>query len=260
MSWPSHAAGFQEYPRVIPVGDTAVSVEFGNAINTALHDRVRALEAALAARNIRGLLELVPSFRSLLVIYEPGEIGWDELLDAIRAAAAEPARRAAEPGRLWTVPVLYGGAGGEDLAAVADRTGATQAQVIAAHSAPDYLVYLVGFAPGIPLLGGLPDWLRLPRRPSVRPRVPARSVIVAGGQASIMSIEAPSGWYILGSTPVWPFQPASPSPFLFRPGDVVRFRPIAADEYASLSAAASRGETIITPGQLSGIPCARAVP
>lgn len=258
--WPAHAAGLQEYPRVIPLGDTAVSVEFGNAIDPHLHGRVRGMEAALMARNVRGIRELVPSFRSLLVIYEPVEIEWPDLLAAIRAAAAEPRPPAVEPGRVWTLPVAYGASMGQDLVEVAQRCGMDPDEVVAVHSAPEYLIYLVGFGPGIPLLGGLPDRLRLPRRAAPRPKVPARSVIIAGGQASIMSIEAPSGWHILGRTPLWPFRPGRPSPFLFRPGDVVRFRPIGEAEYAELSAAASAGTEIVVPEELPRMPAAPPFP
>ena len=134
--------------------------------------------------------------------------------------------------RTWTIPVCYGGQHGDDLDEAAERLGLAPDDVVRRHSGAEYRVYLVGFNPGAPNLGGLPAPLHIPRRKLPRPMVPASSVAIGGMQSGITSIPSPTGWYVLGRTPVLPYDPGREDPFLFRPGDYVRFRPITPDEFA----------------------------
>jgi KipI family sensor histidine kinase inhibitor len=239
LDFPSHA-----YPRFLPVGDTALTVEFGEVIDPAINTAIMALDRALAAAEIPGIIETVPTYRSLLICYEPVELPYQTLVDAVRDLIGENFGRARRPGRCWSVPVAYGEAYGDDLQAVAETLHLTPEEVIATHSGSEYLVYLVGFNPGAPNLGGLPERLHIPRRKIPRPMVPAGSVAIGGMQTGITTIAIPTGWHILGRTPVLPFVVTRREPFLFQPGDRIRFRPINATDFDRLAAEAAAGEPV----------------
>ena len=181
------------YPRFLPVGDCALSVEFANAIDPAVNAAVQALDRAVAAADLEGIVETTPTFRSLLVIYEPETIGFDELVEALRGLLADGLRTRSVTGRSWTVPVLYGSPSEDDLVEVAAATGNSRDDVIAIHSSAEYQVYFVGFVPGLPTLGGLPPALHLPRRPVPRLGIPAGSVMIGGMQGLIVPMTMPSG-------------------------------------------------------------------
>jgi len=244
---PSHAYGAQTYPRFMPVGDAALTVEFGDVILAGIHAEVLALDMAVAAAEVSGVTETAPSYRSLLVCYEPAEISFGALVARLRPLLTRPAQPAQRSPRQWTVPVLYGEPSVTDVDEVAGRLGLSPAELVAMHAGADYVVYFVGAAPGMPMMGGLPTALHLPRRPQPRPRIPVGSVVTAGSQATVISIPMPSGWHILGHTPIRPLDLSLPDPFLFRSGDTVRFRPITRVEYDDLTARADRGETVVLP-------------
>ena len=154
--------------RILPCGDSALTVEFGDRVDPALNDSVMALDRRLAARAIDGIVETVPTYRSLLVLFDPRVTGFDLLAPQI-ASITDTAAVAAEQGRHWRVPVVYGGAFGIDLEQIAERTGLSTAEVIALHGAPQYRVYMLGFTPGFAYLGGLNERLLTRRRPQPRP-------------------------------------------------------------------------------------------
>jgi KipI family sensor histidine kinase inhibitor len=219
----------QAYPRFLPVGDTALTVEFGEAIDPAINAAVMALDRALAAAEIGGITETVPTYRSLLICYEPAELSYQALLHHIRELMAEGLEGTRRTGRCWTVPVAYGAPFGDDLDDVAEALNLRPDEVIAAHAGTEYLVYLVGFNP---------------RRKVPHPSVAAGSVAIGGMQTGITSIAIPTGWHILGRTPVRPFAVDRAEPFLFKPGDRIRFRPIDAAEFHALAAVAASGEPV----------------
>lgn len=223
-------------PRVLPLGDTALSVEFGDRIDPAISEIVLAFERRVAAAELPGLIETVPSYRTLTILYDPGAIRFAALAVRLRALAADPAPRAEALGRTWTVPVAYDPPFGLDLREVAAELGTPAARIRALHLAARYRVYMVGFAPGFTYLGGLPPGLALPRRATPRAEVPAGAVMIAGGQAAIGAQAIPTGWHVLGRTPLRAFDPDRADPFLFRPGDGVRFRAIAPPEFDRLAA------------------------
>jgi KipI family sensor histidine kinase inhibitor len=232
------------YPRFLPVGDTALTVEFGDAIDPTINAAVIALDLGLAAAELPGIIETVPTYRSLLICYEPAELPYHTLVAAVRELIGENFGRAGRAGRCWTVPVAYGAPYGEDLEEVAATLRLEPRQVIAAHAGTEYLVYLVGFNPGAPNLGGLPTQLHIPRRKVPHPMVAAGSVAIGGMQTGITSIAIPTGWHILGRTPVRPFVVTRREPFLFEPGDRIRFRPIDGAEFERLAADAAAGEPV----------------
>lgn len=194
-----------------------------------------------------GIVETVPSFRSLLILYEPEVIGADALIEALtalilegltaRPAGGGSAGGGTGAGRAWTVPVAYGHPDGDELRAVAEAVGLTPEAVIAAHSGGDYQVFLIGFVPGLPVLGGLPAALHLPRRASPRLDIPAGRVMIGGMQGIILPMTMPTGYHALGQTPLRPYEAGAANPFLFRVGDRIRFRPVTVRELESLAGA-----------------------
>ncbi|WP_232629312.1 5-oxoprolinase subunit PxpB [Methylobacterium sp. Leaf118] len=231
-------------PRLLACGDTAFTIEFGDRIDPALSARVRALDAALAERPPPGLVETVPTYRSLTVHLDP-LIADPEATGRAVLALAGATQASAAPERLWHIPVVYGGAFGIDLAAVADHHGLSPGAVIERHAAPEYRVAMIGFLPGYAYLEGLDPALALSRRPHPRPSTPAGTISIGGAQALVASIAAPSGWHLLGRTPVKSFLPGRDPVFLLRPGDRLRFVPIAAGQWDALAAAAKAGETVV---------------
>ncbi len=239
-------ASADSYPRFLPVGDFALTVEFGNSIDPDLNARVMALDLLLAAAEIAGVIETIPAYRSLLICYDPAELSYAALIALVKDLLGRSTGRPRRAGRRWTVPVAYGGQYGDDLEDVAATLRLSPDEVIAAHSSAEYLVYLVGFNPGAPNLGGLPQKLHIPRRANPRPMVPAGSVAIGGMQSGITSIASPTGWHLLGRTPVRPYDPDRPEPFMFQPGDHIRFRAIDADEFSDLEAFAARNGQVAT--------------
>ncbi|MDR7483074.1 MAG: 5-oxoprolinase subunit PxpB [Armatimonadota bacterium] len=212
------------WPRLLPLGDCGLLVEFAPEVSPEVNALVRGAEPALA--RLPGVCETVPAFRSVLAVYDPRRTTFDRLAEAAEAAvrAAGPARD--DLGRLHEIPVAYGGEWGPDLEAVAAALGLSAAEVVALHAGTTYRVYMLGFSPGFPYLGLLPEALRLPRRATPRTRVPAGSVAIADAFAGIYAQDTAGGWHLLGRTPVRLFDPARPDPFLLAPGDRVRFVPV----------------------------------
>jgi len=227
------------YPRFLPVGDTALTVEFGDTIAAELNEAVVGLEIALAAAELSGVIETAPSYRSLLICYEPLEISFQKLVTELCRLMSSSVHTRSASTADWTVPVVYDPPYADDLQEVAQLLGLTEGAVIAAHVGAEYQVYMVGFAPGFPYLGGLPAHLHISRRETPRSQVPVGAIIIGGIQAAIVPIPVPSGWHILGRTPLRPFEPERQDPFLFRPGDSVRFRRIDAVEFDRLAALSS---------------------
>jgi KipI family sensor histidine kinase inhibitor len=213
-------------PRFAPVGDYALSIEFDNVIDPEVSALVRALDLAIAASDIPGIVETVPSFRTLLIVYEPEDIGFDPLIQQLSQLISLGLNVRATRGRSWIVPVAYGFPDEADFRDIVAATRLTSEEIIAIHSSAVFQVYVVGFVPGLPVLGGLPAALHLSRRPDPRPDLPAGRVMIGGMQGIIVPMPMPSGYYSLGQTPLRPYQRGATNPFLFRPGDRIRFQPI----------------------------------
>jgi KipI family sensor histidine kinase inhibitor len=229
-------------PRILPCGDAALSVEFGSEIDPRLNARVLELDARLQGSS-DGIVETVPTYRSLLVHYDPTATDFESLKAAVLEASRDLSDELRQ-GRLWEVPVVYGGAFGIDLDEVAAVHALTPAQLIEKHAAPVYRVYMLGFVPGFAYLGGLDPTIATPRRETPRSRTPAGTISIGGIQALVASIEAPSGWHLLGRTPVRSFMPRRDPVFLFEAGDRVRFRPIDVARWDELDGAAAAGEIV----------------
>ncbi|KQO60117.1 MULTISPECIES: 5-oxoprolinase subunit PxpB [unclassified Methylobacterium] len=231
-------------PRLLWCGDTAVTIEFGETIDPEANAMVLALDRAVRDGDIPGLVEAVPTYRSLTVhldpcATEPNRIE-ASLLALIGAVSTETT-----PRRLWRIPVVYGGSFGIDLADVAAHHGLSADEVVSRHAAADYRVAMNGFLPGYAYLSGLDPSLALSRRESPRPVTPAGTISIGGVQALVASIAAPSGWHLLGRTPVRAFLPGRDPVFLFEPGDTIRFLPIEPERWDELDRAAGAGECIV---------------
>jgi KipI family sensor histidine kinase inhibitor len=203
-----------------------------------VNTRVRALEFLLGQKALPGVVETVPSFRSLLVYYDPAVVSYEGLCATLSELAAQAEHAALPPPRLVELPCCYEDpALGIDLAAAAERLALPAEEVVRRHAGAAYLVYFIGFTPGLPYLGGLPERIRLPRLETPRTKVPAGSVGIGGAQVCIYSVESPGGYWILGRTPLRLYDPGADDPILLRPGDHVRFRAIDRREYDDVVAA-----------------------
>ena len=227
-------------PAFRPAGDSALGVEFGDRIDRELSRLVLALDARVKAAALPGVIETVPTFRSLMVHLDPLLTDFDGLEQAIRPLTADLTAEAAA-GRRWFMPACYQGEYAPDIDDVAARTGLTADAVIALHSGRDYHVYMIGFLPGYPYMGDLPDELSLPRRDDPRIEVPAGSIAIAMTMTAIYAVASPGGWHLIGRTPVRLFDPARRPPALLQPGDRVRFEPVAPGDYAAIERACADG-------------------
>jgi len=230
---------------LLPFGETAVLIEFGRGIDPETHRKVKALTNYLDRQPFPGLIEYVSAFSSVTISYDPVKVrcfqrshGWPEtasyqtvtaLLEEI-IAKLEQGRE--EQPRQVRVPVCYGSEFGPDLAFVAEHNGCTEQEVIDIHSGGQYLVYMLGFAPGFPYLGGMSEKIAAPRRQTPRMEIPAGSVGIAGLQTGVYPIATPGGWQLIGRTPLDLFCPDKQPPTLLQAGDLITFYPISPAEYA----------------------------
>lgn len=229
--------------RILNAGDTALTIEFGDRVDRSLLAAVAALDGTLAQAigkgGLHGVVETVPTFRSLTVIYDPLLTTRDEIEPAIRAAILSSGGTRRRVGRQWQLPVCYGDqiAGcGPDLADLAVACGLPLAEVIRLHAGATYEVYMLGFLPGFAFMGDLPAVLSRPRRSEPRLRVPAGSVATAGTLTAIYPCESPGGWHLIGACPLPLFSAAWPQAALLLPGDRVSFRAVDEAEYGALLA------------------------
>ena len=230
-------------PLFLDAGEAALVVEFGRTVDPAVSDRVLALDAALAADPPEGLRELVPTYRSLMIHYDPLRLERAQLVALVEERLATPAtyNRAAA---LWTVPCCYDLPHGEDLAEMAGLMGLSAAEAADSHASASYRVYMYGFSPGFTYLGGLPEAIAISRRTRPRPPHDSKAVLVGGGLSAIATFSMPTGWYVVGRTPERLYAPERANAFLFEPGDSLRFEAIDASTFATLDARAEAGEVV----------------
>ncbi|ALM75164.1 5-oxoprolinase subunit PxpB [Thermococcus barophilus] len=215
-----------------PAGDSALVIIFGDRIDEGINKKVHAVANAIEKASPDWLIEVVPTYTSIYVYYDPLKLSYQEALDAIKPfLSVEPKE---EKPRIVEIPTAYGGEFGPDIEFVAQYNGLTIDDVIEIHSKPLYRVYMLGFTPGFAYLGGMDERIATPRLKKPRLKVPAGSVGIAGKQTGIYPIESPGGWRLIGRTPLRLFTPEKDPPTLLQPGDYVKFVPISEEEFWEL--------------------------
>ena len=209
--------------RFLSAGDAAVVAELGDGIDPGINRRVHDLAHAVEAHRLAGVVDLVPTYRSLLVDYDPLRTTLGLLERQIADLAAHLQEQPRRPRRVLEVPTVYGGQYGPDLAFVAEHAGLAADEVIRIHSEADYLIYMMGFTAGFPYLGGMSAKIATPRLQTPRTRIPAGSVGIAQQQTGIYPAEGPGGWQLIGRTPLRLFDPRRDPPVAVEAGEYIRF-------------------------------------
>ncbi len=230
-------------PRLLASGDSANTVEYSRDIDDGANQRVLALDRALAREPIAGVTEAVPTYRSLLVHYDPVQIDYETLGKRLLVLAQSPADMESNA-RRWRIPVAYGGEHGIDLEDVAKALNTTPDEIVARHVAGNYRVAMIGFTPGWSYLSGLDKSLHLPRRQNPRLLTPAGTISIGGVQTGVQCLAGPSGWHLLGRTPVRTYQLHRDPTVLLEPGAYVTFSCIDAKAFAEQDRAAEAGEIV----------------
>jgi KipI family sensor histidine kinase inhibitor len=230
-------------PRFLDAGEAALVVEFGETVDPAINDRVLAIDAVLRANPPAGTREFVPTYRSLMIHYDPLQIDRDTLVAIVRGATAAMAERRGRA-TTWTLPCCYDPALAEDLDEAAQILGLTRDQAVALHAKATYRVYMYGFAPGYAYLGGLPEALAVSRRPTPRPPHPPGAVLIGGGLCGVATFAMPTGWYVIGRTPERLYAAEREDAFLIQAGDNLRFDPIDVATFRDLEQRAASGEIV----------------
>lgn len=235
--------------RFLDAGEAALVVEFGRTVEPAVHQRVLALDAALGKRALPGIVELVPTIRSLMIHYDPLTIDRATLIETVRSI--EIAAIDTKPQRRWCIPCCYDPQFGEDIAQIAEMQGLTPERVVALHSGTSFQAYMYGFLPGFCYLGGLPQELTVPRRVTIRPPHPPGTIMIGAGMGLITTFSMPTGWWLVGRTPERMFSLKRERTFLAAVGDEITFAPIDVDTFHALDRRAEAGEIVATVTNLT---------
>ncbi len=217
-----------------PSGDSAIIIKAGDEISVEINRIVRQLTIVVDNENIKGVIDLIPSYNELMICYNPTVIEYLELVEIINSVFNKADKIILPESEVKVVPVLYGGEYGPDLKEVATFNNLTEEEVIEVHTSADYLVFMLGFTPGFCYLGGMDKRIATPRKQNPLLKIPEGAVGIANEQTGIYPIESPGGWQIIGRTPLKLFNPGKVTEFLFQIGDTIRFRPISESEFKKL--------------------------
>ncbi|MCB2358344.1 5-oxoprolinase subunit PxpB [Clostridium estertheticum] len=223
-----------EEVKYLIAGDRALVVEFGDKIEEQVNSKIRGLTVAIAKEGITGINETIPTYRSLMVIYDPMIMELDELIDMIKSIILKMHELKLPDAKVIEIPTLYGGEYGPDIEFVAKHNKISIDEVIKIHTDQEYLIYMIGFTPGFPYLGGMSDKIEAPRLQNPRTKIPAQSVGIAGKQTGIYPVESPGGWQLVGRTPVKLYDPCREEPVLLNAGDYIKFISIDENEYKNI--------------------------
>ncbi len=231
--------------RYLTAGDKAIVLEFGNKINEETNLLVRKMHYCISKKNIAGIEEMVPTYRSLIIYYNHQEIKYKNLIQRFKRIQNSIPEITIPIAQVTEIAVLYGGECGPDLEFVAQYNKLSTKEVIKIHSEKEYFIYMLGFLPGFTYLGGMSDKIATPRLEKPRLKVLGGSVGIAGKQTGIYPIESPGGWRIIGRTPIKLYDPKRSSPFLLKSGDYVKFYPINEDQFKEIKKRAEEGNYIL---------------
>lgn len=221
--------------RLAPVGDCAVLAVFEQRIDAEIGAEVAALNTAIQAAGTEGILETVPAYASLMIYYDPLVLDYDQAAAVVRQAGEQMPAKAADNGRLVEIPVCYGGKMGPDIYNVSRHAGLSVQEVIKLHTEPVYRIYMLGFLPGFPYLGGLDERLYTPRLDAPRTSIPAGSVGIGGEQTGIYPIASPGGWQLIGRTPLRLYNPDNNGQLPYAAGDRIQFHSITEFEFQEIA-------------------------
>jgi inhibitor of KinA len=224
-----------------PLGDTGIIIQFGTEISEAIYQQIRQYVYWLEQSCIEGIVEWVPAYTTLAVFYRPNIISYDELSQKLLKIGEKIESMPVPDPIVIEIPTLYGKEAGPDIQFVAETNGLSEEEVVKIHSSSDYLIYMIGFVPGFPYLGGMDKRIAAPRKKTPRSRIPAGSIGIAGEQTGIYPLETPGGWQIIGRTPVKLYDPQKQDPILLKAGDYIRFVPITEREYEKIEQQVLKG-------------------
>ncbi len=212
--------------KIQPLGDQGLLITFGNRIDPEIHKKVRRLYEAIKKERFSWLLDVVPAYTTIMINYNALQISYEEACEMIKELKTHPRGKDLKLRRRKVIPTFYGGEMGPDLEELAKLKNKSIDEVIEIHSRPEYLVYMLGFTPGFPYLGGMDEEIAAPRLKNPRKKIPKGSVGIAGSQTGIYPMESPGGWRLIGRTPIPLFDPEREDPFYIKPGDILVFKSI----------------------------------
>lgn len=227
--------------RYLTAGDKALTVEYGNEISEDISSKIRSMVVALELNKIEGVVEIVPTYRSLMVHYNPLAIGYDNLVKNLKSLEGKLNDISLPEPEIIEIPTLYGGEYGPDIENVAQHNGISIEEVIKIHSSKEYLIYMLGFTPGFPYLGGMDERIATPRLKVPRTKISKGSVGIAGSQTGIYPIDSPGGWQLIGRTPLKLYEPNREVPILLKAGNYIKFVPISESKYKAIGESVDNG-------------------
>ena len=217
--------------KFLTAGDSAIVMEFGDTIEKELNARIAAVVESLKKKNIDGILDILPTYMSVLINYDPVKISYGEMVDTLKGLSKADSGEQSDEVRLIEIPTIYGGEYGPDIDFVAENAKMSKEEVIKIHSGTDYLVYMMGFMPGFTYLGGLDERIATPRLKSPRLKIEPGSVGIAANQTGMYPLESPGGWQLIGRTPLKLFDDTKEPPVFIQAGDYIRYVSIDQKEY-----------------------------
>ncbi|WP_319202440.1 5-oxoprolinase subunit PxpB [uncultured Ilyobacter sp.] len=223
--------------RYLNSGEKALVIEFGNKISEEVNSKVRSMTIAIEKEGIEGIIEVTPTYRSITVHYDPMKITYTYLLEQFQSLENNIGKIDIPLPEIIEIPTFYGGSLGPDIANVAQHNSISIDEVISIHSSKEYLIYMLGFTPGFPYLGGMDEKISTPRLGTPRTKIKKGSVGIAGSQTGIYPTESPGGWQIIGKTPLELYNAFNDSPILLDSGNYIKFVPIDWDEYEKIEKA-----------------------
>lgn len=239
--------------KFIPAGDRSIVMEFGNSISPLINAKIRNMVKSIDETNTKGITEVIPTYRSIQIIYDPLETGFDELVNSLKQLESSMVDGDVGQIRIVEIPTVYGGEYGPDIEFVAEHNNLSVEEVINIHTSSDYLLYMLGFTPGFGYLGGMSEKIATPRLQVPRTKIPAGSTGIAGTQTGIYPIDSPGGWQLIGRTPVKLYDPLGDPPVLLNAGDYIRFVHVSEKEYLNIAKLVQKNEykvNIILDGEV----------
>lgn len=228
--------------KYLPGTDQSLYMEFGNSISPEINRRIRQTLEKIEKENLEEIIELIPTYRSILVIYDPLKTTYWDLVDKLKNLAAVFSEEETAKTRIFDIPIVYGGDYGPDIDFVCDHNGLSRDEVIQIHTSKSYLVYMLGFTPGFTYLGGMDERIETPRLEVPRTKIPAGSTGIAGSQTGIYPIESPGGWQLIGRTALKLYDPSKDEPVFLKAGDYVKFYQVREEDHLEIKSLVDKGQ------------------